>query len=112
MYKNNLVVLIFVSMTGSLFSVGGALERYTIPQQMPMIQKAHIPPIQIEKRNEDSESKQFRKKARKLSQEEREELKVYYEKRIKRAIEKKRFNEAAYYQGLIDILNAIKARES
>lgn len=100
MYKNKIYVLICLSMLAPILSLGGALDRYTVPQQ----KSGHA--IQTPGTVSESVYIDFMKETSNYSRAKKEEMKAYYHKKLKEAVREKNFEAAMHYERLIGILNS------
>lgn len=97
MKKTKIYILIYVSMMLPIFLSAAPLDKYYIPPQATGHTAQTTEP--------DIET-QFRNKVSSLSPKEREKIKEAYQQKMDTAANNKNFDEAAYYQRLIDILNS------
>jgi len=101
MYKSGVSVFLYLSIAVPVFLSAGALERYSVPQQQSQQDKA----ARSSYISEDVYFN-FKNKIRDYSAPQKEKLKAYYHTKMKEAVREKKFDEASYYERLIDILNS------
>ncbi len=114
MYRVKIYSLIYLGMVLPLFLSAAPIDKYYVPpiqfqqqilqQQMPLQQQVPSTRAQID---EAAVYADFRSKVSKLSEKEREVLKSSFTNKMNSASNNKNFDEAKYYQKLIDILNKV-----
>ena len=112
MYKKKIYVVIYLSMILPVLLSAAPIDKYYVPpiqfqqqasqQQMPSMKQVPSTKTQM---GESAVYAEFRKKVKNLSPEERKKLKESFQQKMDNAAENKNYDEAAYYQRLINILN-------
>ena len=101
MYKTKVYILSYVSIVLPIFLSAAPIDKYYVPQQQQQI----VQPQQQKPSYTQDIYTNFRNKISGLSPEEREKLKSSFQNKMDNASKNKNFDEAAYYQSLIKILN-------
>ncbi len=106
MKKTKVYILIYLSMMLPILLSAAPIDKYYIPPIQRQVPQQKMPSPK-EKTNVSDVYDDFRKKAGKLSDTEKINLKSFFEKKMKAAGENQNFDAARYYQELIKILNEV-----
>jgi len=100
--------MMYLNVVLSISAIGGALDKYALPQQMMAPSVQQTAPVQVVTPSitvSPDIFTQFEEKIKTLSPEERREVKKIYQEKLGDSVKKKEFERAGYYQKLLDILN-------
>ncbi len=106
MKKAKVYIFIYLSMMLPVFLLAAPIDKYYVPpiQFQQQASQQQIPNARAQT-GESAVYDEFRKKVKNLSQEEIGKLKSSFTNKMKTASDNGKFDEAKYYQELINILN-------
>ena len=104
MKKTKVYILIYLSIMLPVFLSAAPIDKYYVPPQQQQVTQQQAPSSRAQTSKQDVYT-EFRKKAGKLSPEERGKLKSSFQNKRDTASKNQNSDAARYYQELINILN-------